>query len=301
MINSVTVTNPLGESVTMELRFPEKSGFLIQSIEGIGPNKASINITELSVIDGGLFNAARMSFRNIVFSIIFLENPTIEITRRNSYKYFPIKKKIKISIETDTRSVEIYGYVESNEPNIFSNQEGSTISVICPDPYLYDINLQRTVFASITSLFEFPFSNESLTENLIEFSELSLETSKSIYYDGDEEVGLLIYIHAFGPANDVEIIYTETLDSISIDSAKLIALTGEDIHLGDDIYISTVKGNKYAILVRDGETINILNTLSMSPTWFQLKKGDNVFTYNADSGLTNLQFEIVNSVIYEGV
>ena len=48
MIKSVTVTNYLGESIKLELGFPEKSGFLIQSIDGLGPPKADIHKTEVA-------------------------------------------------------------------------------------------------------------------------------------------------------------------------------------------------------------------------------------------------------------
>ena len=42
MIRAVTVTNYLGESKRFELAFPEKSGFAVQSISGLGPSKADI-------------------------------------------------------------------------------------------------------------------------------------------------------------------------------------------------------------------------------------------------------------------
>jgi hypothetical protein len=92
-----------------------------------------------------------------------------------------------------------------------------------------------------------------------------------------------------------------TLEALEIDSDKLISTTGDDILEGDDIWISTVKGNKYAILIRGSTTYNILNCLGIAPPWFQLEKGDNVYAYTADEGLTNLQFEIFNDIAYEGI
>lgn len=300
MIQKITVTNHLDESMTMELGFPEKSGFLIRSIEGLGPTKADIATTEMSAMDGAIYNSARAQARNVVLSLTFLEFPTIETTRQLSYKYFPLKKRVKLEIVSDNRSVYVYGYVESNEPDIFSKQEGTTISLICPDAYLYDINDAETVFSTVLSNFQFPFSNESLTNPLIEFSILDLQTIKTVLYEGDATIGLIIHIHATGSASDVEIINTRTLESISINSAKLIVLTGSDISEGDDIYISTVKGDKYALLYRNGTPTNILNVLGQDPDWFTLEKGDNIFAYTANSGLVNLQFSITNKVAYEG-
>lgn len=301
MIKSLTITNHLNESITMELRFPEKSGFLILGIEGLGPSKADINITDVNTMDGAVYNSARVTSRNIVFSLAFIEKPTIEDTRQKSYKYFPTKKRIKIEIETDNRISYTYGYVESNEPNIFSKQEGCVISVICPDPYLYGSEDSITSFASLTPLFEFPFSNESTSAELIEFGSYSMQTSKDVYYEGDAEVGIVINIHAIGSANDVSITNVLTLDELSIDSAVLIALLGSDITAGDEIEISTVKGNKYAIITRDAVVTNIMNALGKYPDWLTLQKGDNIFAYAADTGITNLQFTIRNKIAYEGI
>jgi hypothetical protein len=132
-------------------------------------------------------------------------------------------------------------------------------------------------------------------------SEINLETTKVIIYEGDVSVGMLIHIHATGSASEFVLTDSVTLETLAIDSTKLIATTGADISSGDDIWISTIKGNKYAILIRDVTTYNILNCLGISPIWFQLEKGDNVYAYNADSGLVNLQFEIYNEIAYEGI
>jgi hypothetical protein len=53
--------------------------------------------------------------------------------------------------------------------------------------------------------------------------------------------------------------------------------------------------------MRDGETINILNCLDKYPDWFQLSRGDNIFTYTAEVGMVNLQFKIDNQIAYEGI
>jgi hypothetical protein len=301
MINSITVTNHLDESITIELRFPEKSGFLVQGIEGLGPAKSDIAISKMAGIDGGIYNSAKVNSRNVVLMLKFLFNPTIEDMRQLSYKYFPLKRKIKFRIDTDNRSLEAYGYVESNEPDIFNSQEGTAISILFPESYLFASEYSVTDFSSVIPLFEFPWSNESLVTPLLEFSELEQETETNIYYPGDAPIGLTIYIHANGPANDVTIINSDTLETLDIDSAQLISITGSDIVEGDDIEISTVRGNKYATLTRGSTEYNILNALGQDPTWFQLEKGDNVYAFTADSGITNLQFQIINDIAYEGV
>lgn len=175
MIHSFAITNYLGDRIKLDLREPEVSGFLIKSVTGLGPVKATVNTTEVVTNDGSMFNSARLSQRNIVFQIVFVDTvygETIEDVRQKSYKYFPAKKSVEIIIETDNRYVRTSGYVESNEPNIFSSQEGTSISIICPDPFFYSAGEDGnnvTDFYSIDPMFEFPFSNESLTEPLLVF------------------------------------------------------------------------------------------------------------------------------------
>lgn len=304
MIKSIKITNYLGESLTLEMGSPDKSGLFIKKIEGLGPPKADINAKELATSDGGVYNSARATTRNIVLTLGFLFNPTIEDMRQLTYKYFPIKQKLRFRIETDNRIAETYGYVESNEPEIFSKDEDTQISIICPDPYFYSAGkdgTQVTVFSGVEAQFEFPFSNESLTENLIEIGTLQYSTEQNIYYAGDSEVGVLITIHAIGSAGTITIYNTGTREMMKIDADKIGTLTGDGIINGDDIIISTSKGDKYINLVRDGVTKNILNALDKTSDWFQLAKGDNIFAYTATSGATNLQFKIENKLIYEGV
>lgn len=301
MIRAVTVTNYLGESKRFELTFPEDSGFVVQSISGLGPSKADINMTEISTNDGSLYNSARVNSRNIVISLKLMFNPSIEDARLDTYKYFPIKKRVKLLVETDNRVCETYGYVESNEPDIFSSNETTKISIVCPDPYFYSDTVNTTVFYGVVPLFEFPFSNESLTEKLIVFGEIKNETEQTVHYSGDAEIGVLITIHAIGNVSDITIYNTGTREKMHIDTDKIKQITGSGIVAGDEIIISTVNGNKWISLLRNGVYKNILNCLDKDSDWFHLAKGDNIFAYVVKEGMINVQFKIENRIAFEGV
>lgn len=307
MIYSFTITNYLGDTIKLTLREPALSGFLIKSVTGLGPVKANINTTEVATNDGSKFNSARLTQRNIVFQMVFvdtLKGESIEDIRQKSYKYFPTKKNVDIIIETDNRYVKTTGYVESNEPNIFSSQEGAQISIICPDPYFYtagDNGDIVTEFYSIAPMFEFPFSNESLTDQMIVFSEIQSRAAGVITYYGDTEIGMVIRIHALGEATNIAIYNTDTREVMRIDTDKIKKITGKGLVVSDDIIINTAKGNKSITLLREGVSYNILNCLGKNPDWFTLTKGDNLFAFTAETGITNLQFRVENKIIYEGV
>lgn len=175
MLKSVTVQNYLKESLTLMLDRPEESGLIIESISGIGPGNATINISEISSKDGGVFNSSRKQVRNIVIDLKFQEIPnlpTIEDVRHRTYKFFPLKRKVTLTFLTDFWELYIEGYVESNEPTIFDSNEGCQISILCPDPYFKTKTKQVTQSSGSTPTFEFPFTN-NLTE--LSFKDLALE------------------------------------------------------------------------------------------------------------------------------
>jgi hypothetical protein len=195
----------------------------------------------------------------------------------------------------------IEGYVEANDVNIFSKEESSQISIICPNPNFSSLDNTIFNYSAEISLFEFPFSNEDVDTPLLEVSELMLSDLANIVYTGDVETGLIFYIHAIGPVEDLSIVNEKTSGVFKINTTLLEALTGDGIIAGDDITISTIKGNKYAILLRDGEYINILNAVDDYPEWFMLTKSDNVFGFIAVSGIENLQFRLEYPTLYEGI
>ena len=108
-------------------------------------------------------------------------------------------------------------------------------------------------------------------------------------------------IHALGNVENITIYNETTLGTFKINTDVMVLLTDTGIVNGDDIFISTVKGNKYALLFREGVYINILNFIDPDPEWFSLNKGDNVFGFIADSGIEHLQFKIEYTNLYEGV
>ena len=298
MIKSITVTNHLGDELTLELERPEKSGFLVKSITGLGPVNANINTTELST-DGSIFNSARISSRNIVMDLAFLWNPTIEEMRLKSYKYFPVKKPIVFKIETDSRVCEIVGYIESNEPAIFSSQCGCQVSIICPEPYFQSVEINTTIFYGVEPMFEFPF--ESTEDGEIETGNIKNKSEEVITYYGDADTGVSILIHVMNSPGNINIYNTQTREQMHINDAKITTMTGSALKTGDDIIITTSTGNKRISLRRKGVFINILNCIAKNSDWFTLSMGDNIFVYTAAEGNERLQFTVENKIMYEGV
>lgn len=311
MIESITVTNYLGESIEMVLTQPELSGFIVKSIDGIGPANANINMMELATIDGSIFNSARLNTRDISLSLLFIQNPdiginNIEEARRLSYKYFPIKRQVKITFKTDAalgehNPIHAIGYVEKNEPKVFQKQEGTSITIKCADPYLHSERMTNKIFYGVDPLFEFVYENKEPDQKLTEFGNINFLTEGEIIYDGDAETGMVIEMHARGPAKGVVFYDNESGERIELSDAIIKKKTGNYISTGDTITINTERGNKYCRLLRNGRTYDILNALVKPLSWFKLNSGSNIFGYEAAEGLENLIFTIKYDVLYDGV
>lgn len=295
MIKSIIVTNPIGESLEISMTEPEKSGFIIQSVEGIGPAKANINMSEIATFDGRIYNSALLNERTIQLKLQFIGN-NIEEIRLKSYHYFPIKKKVRLLFITDSRRAYIDGYVENNGPSIFSKTEGTTISIVCPNPYFTVDQEKYYDFSGVDPVFEFPFEGPN-----IELGSIATLVDRNLIYNGDSETGVHIKIHALGTVRDLVIYNRTKQEAFSINTGKLESMTGHPIIIGDDIDINTVKGQKGITLLRDGVTTNILNAVDRDSSWFQLQSVDNIFTYTTAEGSGEISLSIRYNESYEGI
>lgn len=304
MIQAITVTNPRNESLRLELDNPWVSGLAIRSVDGLGPAKADIKATDYPVLDGSLVTGVRLTNRQIIFDLIFLDDPpvrTIEDCRQITYKFFPIKKPVTILVETDNRAVEATGYVEESLPEIWSDQEGATISIVCSDPYFYAARLSEQAFSGVEPMFEFPFCNDSLDEPLLEMGNLRTDTNAYMTYIGDADTGMTINIRAYGQAEDIGIYNFDTNEYMKISTGKIQNLTGSPFDINDEITINTKRGEKSISLRQKGKTYNIVSALEKGSTWLQLTPGDNAFYYSAKYGDNNLMVTFAWRNAYGGI
>lgn len=199
MIKAITVLTDGGEELFIDLFDPSTSGMYVKTVGGIGPVKADIGVSDYAALDGGIYTGSRTPKRNITLTLGFTWDPTIEEVRHRCYMFFRVKSLVRLTFHTDRMDLQAVGYVESNTPNIFSKDESADISVICPDPYFRKVvNGQPYAeifenFGGVENLFEFPFMNNSLTQNELVFGNQQLGSVREIQYDGEEPSHLIWY------------------------------------------------------------------------------------------------------------
>lgn len=302
MIYKVSATNPKNEILEMTLTNPWKSGVNVKKVEGISPIGADIYSTPYGVVDGGIFAGARVPSRTIVLTLGMMFHPTIEDSRMIIYNFFRIKEPVTLFFLTDSRYIGIDGYVEDNDVDIFSEREEAIITVHCVDPWFYTGIKNGIGFHGVRKLFEFPFSNESLTEKLIEFGEISIDTRYLINYNGDISVGFTMRITFRSAAfHNIYLYNMDSRERMNIYTDQVEILTGSPLSVDDELVINTKNSNKSAYLIRNGISSNVLSIIGKTSDWFQLSKGNNVFAFASDYGVENIDIDVTYQDAYAGV
>lgn len=312
MIYEIAARNPKNEVLNMILTNPEKTGINVINVTGITPTGAEIYITPFGSIDGGIFAGARVPSRNIVLTLGMYNKDngdgtvqTIEDSRHILYNFFRIKDLVNLIFRTDNRILQIDGYVESAETDVFSDHETATVSIICVNPWFRSASMTQTGFSGVKKLFEFPFeSKEGSTkpENLLEFGSISIDTRTNLFYSGDIKIGFEMQISFLDSEfHNIYLYNMDTRERLTLYTDMIESITGYPLDYGDEIHISTVSGKKTVYLLRDGVFTNVIQMVDKDSVWFQLTKGNNVFAFASDYGVENIVIDMTYQDTYGGI
>ena len=282
-----TIENAFGTRVQLT---NDETNYQILSIGGLNPPKVQLNHSTVAVLDGSRFNSARLNERNIV--ILLKLNGDVESNRLNMYQLFALKHECKFYYKNEHRNVYIAGRVESIECDYFTNKETMQISMICPFPYFKDIDIIVDDISKVIKKFEFPFSIEYDEPEI--FSEIEVDKITDIFNMGESECGIIINIDFIGSVNQMKIINTGNGETFTVNHGFIS---------GDNLVINTNKGEKSVVLTRNGAEINLFAKVARGSTFFNLNRGDNYFSYEADNGDHDQNVSIVykHYTIYGGV
>lgn len=262
------VENSGGEGLTLT---QNERNFQVISITGINPPKAQINTTPIAGLDGSKFNSSKLYNRNIVITLQI--NDDVENNRQMLYRFFRTKENCTFYFSNENRDVSIQGYVESVECNLFSKGERMQISIICPNPYFSA--LQEIVYDLSNELaaFSFPFSIN--VGDPVPISSYETDRVTDIINNSEAETGVIINIDVNANVSMINILNTDTNEFLKLNY---------NFVENDRIVINTNKGSKSARLYRNGAVYNIFKYVQKGSTFFQLRIGDNHFTYTITGG-----------------
>ena len=108
----------------------------------------------------------------------------------------------------------------------------------------------------------------------------------------DTESGMIIEFRALATLTNPSLFNVNTRESIEITKTMTA---------GEVIRINTYYAEEDVELISSGVTTNIFDIMKTGSKFLKLSRGDNLFRYDADSGLDNLVCSIYHRNLYLGV
>jgi len=284
MLTKVEVENTQGSVLTLSVQ-NESNGYQIREISGLDPTKASVISSDFALLDGAQFQASRRETRNLMFTIGLSPNygsNSAASLRAGLYGFFMPKTMIKLRFYMEGwPTVSLVGYVESLGSPMFSSDPVVTISVLCMEPNFMGLD---SIIAKDPDLPEASIGFETKTSAQI----VSGAGGVSIPYAGSIETGFLFSMTlAAGRVMLSGFSILRDLDTL--------VFVGE-LAGGDRVDISTVAGNKYAQVTRNGATtpVSVLYAISPNSDWLNLYPGPNDLLVKAEGDAISWQLSYYN-------
>lgn len=281
----MTCTNSRGDTFSFGRHFRLIEGFDMSGLT------ADVNYSN-STGDGSRYQNTKLSNRefDIGFRIdkVIQDSFWIEEQRNLLFRVFNPKHN-PIRIDFTTFSGEEY-YLTANlegvpslpnahETNNPAYQKG-LLQFNANDPYIYRKSAETIDLALWRGSFEFPLE---LTTAGIEMGYRERTLIVNVVNEGQESTGMTIRFRALGTLVNPSLMNVNTYDFIKLNTT---------MRAGDSIEVSTYQGKKTIKLIKDGVETNVFNTLDLESKFLQLDIGDNLFRYNADEGIDNLEVSI---------
>ena len=277
----IVCENYRGEKMT----FSRTPRMWIESISGLGADY-EVTTSKNSGQDGENYTGATASKRNIVM-VLDVPKRRMDDVKDRLYSFFQPRSVGILYYYSGNIARKTRYYVESIEPEESGLVRTITISLICPDPKFYALTDNLTELAVWEGLIEWPLE-------IIEPFEVTRKANSligNVYNPSAVPMGLTATFRASGTVVNPSLYDVNRHELMQINTT---------MHSDDIITVTTGDGNKRVKLVSGGVTTNINNMMQYPPHWLQAQQGDNLFRYNADSGIDALSVTIISTQAYWG-
>lgn len=288
------ITNNNGDSIEFGRHFKLIEGFDLS-------NLGADNIYSESTRDGANYQRTVLDTRDFDLSFFIYNNQRkkwwVEERRRELFrvlnpKYNPMR------LDFTTKSGKSYYLTANLEgtpslPQGFENDnvvwQKGLLQFSCNDPFIYSASSSVVDIAGWVGAFEFPLE---IVEDGIEMGYRSPSLIANVFNDGGSESGMVIRFRALASVTNPSLINVNTYETFKLNF---------EMQGGDIIEVSTYTGKKTVTLYRNDVPTNIFNSVDLMSTFLQLSPGDNIFRYDADNGLDNLDVSVEFTNRFVGV
>lgn len=276
------------------LKITKGTSYEIVNIDGIEKSEFEINIVGNAQYDGSAVISKRIQKRPISITVDY-KGENKEIERQKLISFFNPKNTGVLVVQYGEieRAIE-YEIEDFSAPIINVHDDLSfTVDLICPNPYWRNIIESRINIALWKGMFHFPLIIPKNVGIIMGLREPSLIVN--VNNVGDVKSGMIIEFKALGTLKNPSLFNVNTREFIKINKSMIA---------GEKITINTNVGKKKILQEFNGVISDILNYLDIiggGDTFLQLDMGDNLFRYDADENLNNLEVSIYYNPYYLGV
>lgn len=167
-------------------------------------------------------------------------------------------------------------YEENNE--IFAKFK---ITGTCANPLFEDINESQIAFVTTIKMFHFPLIiSKELPEGGVVFGKRMESLIVNIVNKGSVQVGMRIVIKANGTVVNPKIVNINTQQEFLLNKTLV---SGEEVVINTNTGKKSVKGK-----IGNEEYSNYYMYKDFNSKWLKLDVGDNLFRYDAEQGIENM-------------
>lgn len=260
----------------------------IASVDGLGTD-FDVYTSKNSGQDGENYDGSTAKMRNIIMALD-VKKADFQSQRNRLYTFFQPRTVGTLYYYEGDEAKKTQYYAEKVEPGGTDNDavRTLTISLICPDPKWYALEDQIAELAVWDGLIEWDLE---IVEEPFALTEKVNSLIANVYNSSAVPMGLTVKFKATGTVVNPSLYDVNRYDLMQINTT---------MHAGDVIVITTGDGSKRVKMISGGVTTNINNLMAYPPKWLKAYQGDNLFRYNADSGIDNLNVSILSTPAYWG-
>lgn len=280
----------------------------IVKVSGLESSELEISTSDNALVDGASVDGKKIKPRPIHIEASFRSSKNNPENRAAVIKFFNPKYTGKATITNMgvSRNIEyeLEGWTFAATRNL-DNKLKILIDLLCPDPYMLNVDNYGKNMANITPLFSFPWRmlGSRMTTGKLDYPPevrgmllggmtmgyRTLYREVVLANDGDVPTGVQIqFVATRGPVTNPKIINTGTGQFMRVN----VAMEQHDVLLIDT-------NDRHQIITLNG--VNYYQHIDRQSEPFKLAVGDNYLEYDADENYTNLDVNLFYTPKYLGV
>lgn len=285
-MDKITIRNPNTDSV-LTLDCETVPGYILKSVDW-GTVKATHDSYKYVNQVGESLTSTTLGTREVTIEgwVVVQEDPIVMKNLKSKLnKFVNPSEQFELQYENYILSVVFDSTVS------YSKNESENNDTLCKfqitgtafDPVFRYKQESISIFATTTASFHFPLIiSKDLPESGLVFGKRSDSLIATVVNDGDLPVGVKIVFKAKGPLSNPSLVNILTQEQLQI---------AKEFIFGEEAEVYTSVGNKriQGKLPTDSGWKNYFQYFSLSNDWIQIQPGVNLFRYNAETGLDNLE------------